>query len=138
MAKIIQIIFILVLTCLAAINSICGDDMNCARCKVLNLWYFMGFIVAYLSVGTYLIDPLRELKIGSCFSLGSNPKCVCGSSSCGTDGHANSFCPSFCKYCRNIYSIYLVIKKYIEDVSFDLKALFIISCTLFFYAVNSY
>ena len=133
-----QIFLILVLTCLAAINSICGDDINCARCKVSNLWYFMGFIVAYLLLGTYLIDPLRELKIGRCFDLGSNPKCVCGSSSCGNDGHASSFCPSFCKYCRKIYSKYLVIKKYIEAVSIDLKALFSISCTLFFYAVNSY
>ena len=130
----LQIFLTLVLTCLVAINTICGDDMNCARCKVFNLWYFMAFIVAYLSVGNYLIDALRKLKIGSCHGH----KCVCDSSSCGNDGHANSFCPSFCKKCRDFYSIYLVVKKYIEDVSIDLEAIFIISCTLFFYAVNSY
>ena len=130
-----QIFLILGLTCLVAINTICGDDMNCARCKVSNLSYFMAFIVAYLSVGTYLIDPFREFCHGSCF--GPNCKCVRGSSSCGNDGHANSFCPSFCDYCRKIYSRYLVVKKYIEDESIGFDAIFIISCTLFFYAVNS-
>ena len=134
MISVFQLIALIVFFCLVAINSICGDDINCARCKVSNLWYFMGSIVAYLSVGTYLIDVLRKLKIGSCHG----DKCVCGSSNCGNDGHANSFCPSFCDYCINIYSKYLVIKKYIEDMSIDLKALFIISCTLFFYTVNSY
>ena len=138
MISVLQSIALIIFFCLAAINSICGDDINCARCKVSNLSYFMGFIVAYLSVGNYLIDALRKLEIGSCFSLGFNPKCVCGSSNCGNDGHANSFCPSFCKKCRDFYSIYLVIKKYIDNVSIGFEAPFIISCTLFFYSVNSY
>ena len=138
MISVFQLSALIVFFCLVAINSICGDDINCARCKVSNLSYFMGFVVAYLSEGTYLIDGLRKHKIGSCFRNDSGSECVCGSSSCGADGHANSFCPSFCKKCRDFYSIYLVVKKYIEDVSIDLKALFIISCTLFFYSVNSY
>jgi hypothetical protein len=132
----LQIFLTLVLTCFVAINTICGDDMNCARCKVFNLWYFMVFIVAYLSVGTYLIDPFRKFRHGSCFGPGYG--CVRGSRSCGTDGHANSFCTNYCWHCIKENKILSVTKKYIEDVSIGMKALFIISCTLFFYTVNSY